>query len=107
MRGAPIDTTPSDVRATVSVRFDRPGWFTAGLTVRYVGGQFEDDLNTLPLGSYVTMDLNLSRAFAKWGEAFVAVENLFDRVYSVGRTTNGVISIGAPRLVRGGIRLAF
>ena len=53
------------------------------------------------------VDLFLSRAFAKWGEAFLAVENLFDRVYSVGRTTNGVTSIGAPRLVRGGIRLAF
>jgi len=93
--------------ATVGARFEHPAWFNAGAQLRYVGGQFEDDVNTLPLGSYVTVDLHLSRAFAKWGEAFIAVENLFDRVYSVGRTTNGVTSIGAPRLVRGGIRLAF
>ena len=93
--------------ATVGARFEHPAWFNAGAQLRYVGGQFEDDVNTLPLGSYVTVDLHLSRAFAKWGEAFIAVENLFDRVYSVGRTPNGVTSIGAPRLVRGGIRLAF
>jgi outer membrane receptor protein involved in Fe transport len=93
--------------ATVSVRFDRPEWFTAALTVRYVGGQFEDDLNTLPLGSYPLVDVYLGRRVARWGELFVAVENLLDRTYAVGRSTEGVVSIGGPRLVRGGLRLVF
>ena len=93
--------------ATGGVRFEHPAWVNAGVQLRYVGNQYEDDLNTLALGSYVVVDLTVSRAFAKWGEAFFSVENLFDRGYSVGRTTNGVTSIGAPRLVRGGLRLAF
>jgi outer membrane receptor protein involved in Fe transport len=93
--------------ATVGVRFDRPGWFTAALTVRHVGGQFEDDLNTLPLGSYALVDLYVGRRLGGWGEVFAAVENLLDRTYAVGRSTEGVVSIGAPRLVRGGLRLHF
>ena len=92
---------------TLSARFEHPAWFNAMAQVRFVGNQFEDDLNTLLLGSYAVVDVTVSRAFARWGEAFLAVENLLDRVYTVGRTTNGVISIGAPRLVHGGFRFTF
>jgi outer membrane receptor protein involved in Fe transport len=91
--------------ATVGVRFDRPGWFTAGLTVRYVGGQFEDDLNILPLGSYPLVDVYLGRAITRWAEVFVAIENVLDRTYAVGRSSEGVVSIGGPRLFRGGARV--
>ena len=93
--------------ASLGVRYDHPAWLNASVTARYVGGQFEDDLNTLPLGGYVVVDLFLARALAKWAEVFVGVENLFDRTYSSGRTSEGVVSIGAPRLVHGGLRLAF
>jgi iron complex outermembrane recepter protein len=93
--------------AALGVRYTNPAIVNASLVARYVGQQYEDDLNTLSLGSYVVVDAFLSRAFARWGEAYFAVENLFDRTYTVGRTSEGVISIGAPRLVRGGVRLAF
>jgi outer membrane receptor for ferric coprogen and ferric-rhodotorulic acid len=53
------------------------------------------------------VDIFLAHAVTKWAEAFVGAENLFDRTYSTGRTSEGVVSIGAPRLVRGGVRLAF
>ena len=92
---------------TLGVRYTHPAIATVSATARYVGGQFEDDLNTLPLGSYVVLDLFVSRALAKWAEAFVGVENLFGQTYSTGRTSEGVVSIGAPRLVHGGLRLAF
>jgi len=91
----------------LGVRYQYPALFNASATARYVGGQFEDDTNTLPLGSYVVVDLALSRALAKWSEVFVGVENLFDTIYATGRTSEGVVSIGAPRLVRGGVRLTF
>jgi outer membrane receptor protein involved in Fe transport len=93
--------------ATLGVRYTHPAIATVSATARYVGGQFEDDLNTLPLGSYVVLDLFVSRALARWAEVFVGVENLFDQTYSTGRTSEGVVSIGAPRLVHGGLRLAF
>jgi outer membrane cobalamin receptor len=93
--------------ATVSARFQHPDWLHATATVRHVGGQFEDDQNTLPLGSYLVVDLLLSRALTRWSEVFVGVENLFDQTYATGRSPDGVVSIGAPRLVRGGVRLQF
>ena len=61
----------------------------------------------LTLGSYVVLDVFLSRALTRWSELFVSVENLLDKEYAVGRTTEGVTTIGAPRLVRGGVRLSF
>lgn len=82
-------------------------WFNATLTARYVGDQYEDDLNTLPLGSYVVVDLFLSRTFGKSTEIYIAVENLLDRIYTTGRTSEGVISIGEPRMARAGLRLRF
>ena len=47
----------------------------------------------------------LSRAINKKFELYVAAENILDRVYSAGRTTDGVISIGEPFQFRGGVRL--
>ena len=93
--------------ATGSVQFTHPAWFNSTLTARYVGQQYEDDLNTLPLGGYFVMDVFLSRAFGKHAEVYVAVENLFDRVFTVGRTSEGVISIGEARMARAGVRLRF
>src|SRR5438034_4350803 len=68
--------------ATLGVRYTHPAIATVSATARYVGGQFEDDLNTLPLGSYVVLDLFVSRALARWAEVFVGVENLFGQTYS-------------------------
>ncbi|HEY7520661.1 MAG TPA: TonB-dependent receptor [Methylomirabilota bacterium] len=93
--------------AALSLRYNNPAIVAAALSARYVGEQYEDDLNTLPLGSYVVFDVALSRALTKWSEVFVAIENIFDRTYSTGRTSEGVVSIGAPRFIRGGLRLAF
>jgi outer membrane cobalamin receptor len=93
--------------ATAVVRFSRPSWFDASMTVRYVGPQYEDDLNTLRLGGYALVDLAISRAITKNVELYAAAENIFDRVYSTGRTTDGVISIGEPFMARGGVRLRF
>jgi len=93
--------------AALSLRYNNPAILAGAVTGRYIGPQFEDDLNTLPLGSYVVFDVALSRALTKWSELFVAVENIFDKTYSTGRTSEGVVSIGAPRFVRGGIRLWF
>jgi len=92
---------------TGSIRFTHPAWFNLNVTGRYVGQQFEDDLNTLPLWSYFVVDLFLSRAFGKHTEVYVAVDNLLNRIYTTGRTSEGVISTGEPRMARAGLRLRF
>jgi len=70
---------------------------------RFSSRQFEDDLNTLPLGGYAVLDLYLSRSVSTAVRLFVAAENVFDRSYAVGRTP--VATLGTPRIVHGGIQL--
>lgn len=92
---------------TVGVRWEHPRWLDVALTGRFVGNAYENDLNTLPLGSAFVVDLVLSRAVGRWGQVFLAASNLFDTTYAVGRTGDGIETIGAPRLVWGGVRLSF
>jgi outer membrane receptor protein involved in Fe transport len=92
---------------TVGLHWSDPAWFDLSLMVRRVGRQFEDDLNTLPMGAFTTVDMRLGRQLARWLLAYVAVENLLDETYTVARTSEGVVSIGAPRMVHGGVRLQF
>lgn len=53
------------------------------------------------------MDLLLSRRIMKGWEAFFSVENLFDRTSEVGKTADGIVTIGTPVLAHGGIRGRF
>jgi outer membrane receptor protein involved in Fe transport len=106
LAGKHLAQVPKHV-TTGSVRWERPAWFSAQVVARFVGGQFEDDQNTLPLGRYATLDLHLSRAMTSWGTLFFAVENLTDEEYAVARTNEGVVSTGTPRIIRGGVRLTF
>ena len=69
---------------------------------RATGAQFDDDLNTLNLGAFTVTDLNLSRQINRRLHLYLAVENLFDVEYDVGRTPNR--TIGLPRTVRAGLR---
>jgi outer membrane receptor protein involved in Fe transport len=86
-----------------ALAFDDPRLFTASAQVRYVGNQYEDDQNTQPLGDAWLVDL-----FAAWHatrrlDLFVAVENLLDKTYYVGRA--GLDTVGQPLFVHGGLRI--
>lgn len=106
LEGKRLAQVPDNV-VTLGVRWDNPAWVNVSANVRYVGRQYEDDLNTLPLSPFTVVDLQLSRPIAKWGEVFVAFENLLDETYAVQRTTDGIVTVGNPRLIRGGVRLTF
>lgn len=73
-------------------------WF---LTVqgRYTGRQFEDDQNTTALAAFLVVDAALSYTFSERTSAAVKIENLFDSEIETGKTLDGLVSIGAPRLV--------
>ncbi|MDQ3623899.1 MAG: TonB-dependent receptor, partial [Verrucomicrobiota bacterium] len=75
-----------------------PGRWQAGAQVRYVGRQFEDDLNTLPLAHFATVDLSLGYEFNEHLAGWLKVENLFGTESEVGKTGSGLVSIGPPRL---------
>jgi iron complex outermembrane receptor protein len=106
LQGKRLAQVPDHV-VTLGVRWDNPAWVNVAANVRYVGRQFEDDLNTLPLNPFTVVDLQLSRPIAKWADVFLAFENLLGETYAVQRTTDGIVTIGGPRLVRGGFRLTY
>ena len=70
------------------------------LRARWVSRQYEDDLNTLALGSSTRFDLAAHYAFAAGWRLTLAVENLFDAETETGRTAAGVVSVAPPRLAR-------
>jgi outer membrane receptor protein involved in Fe transport len=94
-------------QVVASIDFDAPEWLRAALDVRWVDDQFEDDLNSLELGDFVVVDLYLSRRILEGVELFFGAENLFDRTIEAGRTADGIVTIGSPLLVHGGVRIAL
>lgn len=79
--------------------------WSAGLQGRFVGKQFDDDQNTLPLASFFTLDAELSRRLSSHAQLFLAVQNITGVRYQVSRTP--LLTIGPPVLARAGFRLSF
>lgn len=89
--------------ARLSLSFDNPDRLTANLQIRYVGKQYENDINTLPMEDVVLTDVFASWHVTRRLDLLVSIENVFDETYLVGRS--GVDTIGQPRFVHGGFRL--
>jgi outer membrane receptor protein involved in Fe transport len=90
--------------ATVGATWRAPGSITLTPRVRWLGRQFEDDENTLRLGEAVVADLGASRALTKHLELFLTFENLGNARVETGRSADGVVNTGTPRLALGGLR---
>ena len=86
------------------VSYTDSGW-TAATQGRLVGKQFDDDLNTLPLERFFTLDAQLSRAVSEQVRLFVAVQNLTGVRYEISSTP--VFTLGPPLLFRAGLRLSI
>jgi outer membrane receptor protein involved in Fe transport len=90
---------------TWETRYWNPSRLFASVQGRFVGRQFDDDLNTLPLDAFYTMNLQIGRAITRHLEIYAAAENLTGQRYEVARTP--IINLGPPILFRGGLRLNF
>jgi outer membrane receptor protein involved in Fe transport len=82
---------------------EAPRLATITFQARFVGDQYEDDLNELTLRKYFGADASATRTLGGGVQVFAGVENMFDEEYDVGRTP--VRTVGWPRTVRAGIRL--
>ena len=91
-------------RGSIRAAYSNPQILTLAAGVQFVGSQFDDDLNqvTRRLPKFAQADMVASRAFGRNVELFVGVQNLFDAEYFVGTLPT---TVGAPRLVTGGLRL--
>lgn len=89
--------------AGAGLRFEASHGLTAELDVRYVGTRYDDDLNTLRIGSSFTLNAALARELGAGVSLVASGQNLLDRENPTGR--NGAIEeIGVSRLLRVGVR---
>ncbi len=75
--------------------------------VRALARQFEDDENLLRLGAVLIVDLGVSYRLADRYELYLNAENLTDERIETGRSTDGIVNTGTPRLVLGGVRCTW
>ena len=85
-------------------RYAAGGW-NGSAQVRVTGRQFEDDQNAFILRRATVMDIYAGREIVRQVQLFVAVENLFDNDYDVGRTP--ILTTGLPRAIRAGVQVAL
>jgi outer membrane receptor protein involved in Fe transport len=104
LQGLWIPQVPRNQFTLQSV-YSHPRYVTATMQFRASGKQFDDDQNRLPLGSFAVVDMMVARPLTRYLDAFVAVQNLLDTQYAVGRTP--LETLGMPRMVRGGVKLRF
>jgi outer membrane receptor protein involved in Fe transport len=75
--------------------------------VRAIGRQFEDDENLLRLGAVLIVDFGASYQVTPKAELFLNAENLTDARIETGRSPDGLVNTGTPRLVSGGMRFTW
>jgi outer membrane receptor protein involved in Fe transport len=87
---------------TLEGRYWNPKRILLTVQGRFIGSQFDDDQNQLPLGRYFVVNAMASRALRHGVEVFAAAENLFDQNYQIARTPTP--NLGPPVLFRVGLR---
>ena len=89
--------------ASVGAAWKSDRW-SASVRARYVGVQFDDDANLLALAPATIIDASIRFAADRDYEFFLNVENLADHRIETGRTTDGLVNTGTPRLISVGVR---
>ncbi len=89
---------------SLGVTWQAPLQLTVTSRLRWIGRQFDDDENTLRLGETLVADLGVTRPLTKHLTLFLNVENAGDARIETARSADGVVNVGTPRLVIGGVR---
>jgi len=71
--------------------------FTA--QARYTDRQFEDDQNTTALAAFLIVDAAIAYDFSDKLSGALKIENLFNAEIETGKSIDGLVSIGSPRLI--------
>lgn len=93
-------------RGSLQVSYTNPRIVNIAAQARYVGPQFDDDLNSRNFrqGGFTVVDMMASRDINENVEVFFGIQNIFDREFVVGYNPR---TIGAPRQINGGFRLTL
>lgn len=108
---APIDgLRPAQVprhNVSATIGWDSGNGTGASLSGRYIGQQFEDDVNQLSLADAFTLDGRMSLAVNDRLLVETRVENIFDARVEAAISSNGIIERTFPRTVWIGLRARF
>ena len=77
-------------------------WRRFGAQARWSAMQFDDDLNQLELAPYFVADVFAAHPLMHGVDAYVSIENVFNRDVEVSATP--VVTLGQPRAIRVGLR---
>jgi outer membrane receptor protein involved in Fe transport len=98
LTGKLLAQTPENV-FTGGIEWTPTAKWVVNAQLRYSDRQFEDDQNSRVLAPFTTFDVAAIYQFTPRGSAALRVENLFDTQIETGKSADGLLSIGAPRLV--------
>jgi vitamin B12 transporter len=106
---APLDglrpaQTPR-VSGSASLSWRRPAGGGASVAARYVGAQYEDDLNRQLLADAVTFDAAFSWPVAKGLSVEARAENIADARVEAGISGDGIVERATPRTFWLGLRV--
>tara|TARA_R110001606_G_scaffold109151_7_gene234696 strand:- start:1327 stop:3441 length:2115 start_codon:yes stop_codon:yes gene_type:complete len=90
--------------ASGSIRWERDNGTGASLSARYIGQQYEDDVNILSLADAFTIDGRMALAVTDRLLVETRVENLLDARVDAAVGSNGIIERAFPRTFWVGLR---
>ncbi len=93
--------------ATLGFAWRLPANTTLAPRLRWLGRQFEDDENALRLGEVAIVDLGLRAKLGRATELFLNMENVGNTRVETGRSADGVVNVGTPRFLFGGLRYGW
>lgn len=99
--GAPVNRVPLQ-RAQGRITYADPRLAMVNAVVRYEG--VSHALGGARLAPFGVLDLDVRREVVRGGTVFAAVENAFDRAYTVN-VAGPLQSLGLPRTIRAGVEL--
>jgi len=88
---------------SLEARMEKERWGVLGVYLRTSGQQFDDSSNQYRLAGFAQVDLYAEHSFARWLKVWASVQNVGNERIEAGRTP--LLTLGAPRIVSGGIRL--
>jgi outer membrane receptor protein involved in Fe transport len=89
--------------ATLQARLHKDRVGVLSVDLRTSGQSFDDSANQFRLAGYAQVDLYADHSFGRRWQIYSSVQNLFNEEVQAGRTP--LLTLGAPRIVSGGVRL--
>ncbi|MGE4063107.1 MAG: TonB-dependent receptor [Rhodospirillaceae bacterium] len=93
-------------QGTAALHWRQSAWTLRG-ELRATSASFEDDLNSRTLKGYILANIYAGLRVTDFAELSLSADNVFDTTIEAGKSADGRITIGAPRIISAGVRVSF